>query len=167
MGTLKLAAWIFVLYVIQNIFCPILTITGFVPDLLFGFALSYSALDLKFRRISYVTLICALLCGTGTGRIFSIAVLMTGVGAMLSYFSRDYFRFIPQIIRTEVIVAVFSFIMCCCEYFARTGTVSYTFLTNTASVYTVYTTVTSAVIYLILKKIIHNRDTKLLIHERD
>lgn len=167
MGTLKLAVWIGVLYIIQNNLYPILTISGIVPDLLFGFALSYSAIEPKFRKVSPVVLICAVLGGTGTGRIFPVTVLMTGIGGMVSYHLSEYLRFIPQIIRTHLVVAIFAFLMCSCEYFATAGTVTYEFLIHTAIWYTLYTTAVSVIIYLILKKIILNKDTKLLIQERN
>ncbi len=163
MRTLKLGIWIFVLYIIQNIFYPIMTVTGIVPDLLLGFAVSYSAIEPKLGKISRAVIICAVLCGTGTGRVFPITVLMTGITAIVSYLSRSYLRFIPQIIRTQAVAVLGMFLMCCFEYFVSAGTITAEFIQSTALWYTLYTVTASTVIYIILKKTMQDLTTRLLI----
>ena len=168
MNKIKIVIWICILYIIQNVFYPIMSLSGITPELLLGFAVSYAAMERNYKKSSYVIIICALLSGTGIGRVFPISVIMTGAAGVCAYMVCDYLRFIPRIIRVQTVASVFVFIMCCCEYFAATKTVTYSFLTDTALWYTVYTTLASYVIYLILKKTMGGPDKKLLItQERD
>ena len=116
MKKLKLVLWIFVLYIIQNIFYPIISVTGIIPDLLLGFVVSYSALEHRFNKLSPVIIICAMLAGTGTGRVFPITVALTGFAGVASYIACGYMKFIPQIIRTQSVTLFFAFLMCVAEY---------------------------------------------------
>lgn len=164
MKNLKLVLWIFVLYIIQNIFYPIISVTGIIPDLLLGFIVSYSALEHRFTKLSPVITICAVVAGTGTGRVFPIVTLFLGLGGVASYVMTNYLRFIPQFIRAQAVTAVFSFIMCVAEFFASARTLTYGFIINTAIWQTVYTVAVSCVIYLILKRIIFkDTEKKILI----
>lgn len=164
MKTLKLVLWIFVLYMIQNIFYPIISVTGIIPDVLLGFAVSYAALEHRFGKLSPVIIICAVLAGTGTGRVFPIVTALVGFGGIASYIICGYMRFIPQFIRTQAVTAVFAFLMCIAEFFVSEKTVTYGFIINTALWYMLYTTAVSCVIYLILKRVMFkDTERKLLV----
>ena len=163
MRTYKLILWIFILYIIQNVFYPVLSLSGYVPELLMCFAVSYSSLERRFRRISPVIIICAILSGTGTGRVFSIAVLFVGLAGVAVYLAMPYMQFIPKTIRVGAMTAFFAFLMYCAEFFAVSGTLTYGFITNFAVWNTLYTVICVCVIYLILKKIMNTADKTLLI----
>ena len=124
MKKLKLVLWIFVLYTIQNIFYPIISVTGIIPDLLLGFVVSYSALEHRFNKLSPVIIICAMLAGTGTGRVFPITVALTGFAGVASYIACGYMKFIPQIIRTQSVTLFFAFLVCVAEFFVSEKTVT-------------------------------------------
>lgn len=158
-----LILWVFILYIIQNIFYPILTISGIVPDLLLGFTVAYGALERKFRNISRVIIICAILSGIGTGRVFSVAMIMVGFAGIAAYLITGYLQFIPRIIRTQTVTAIFAFLMSCAEYFALFGTITYGFVINTAVWHTAYTTIFSIIIYLLIKKSTNTVDNKILL----
>ena len=163
MRTYKLVLWIFILYVIQNVFYPVLSLSGYVPELLMCFTVSYASLERKFRRISPVIIICAILSGAGTGRVFSIAVLFIGLAGVAAYLAMSYMQFIPKIIRVGAVTAFFAFLMYCAEFFAVSGTLAYGFITNSAVWYTLYTVVWVCVIHLILRKTMNTADKTLLI----
>ena len=168
MSKIKIAVWIFLLYIIQNVFYPIMSLSGIIPELLLGFAVSYASFERNIKKSSWVIIICALLSGTGIGRVFPITAIGVGVAGVIGYVIRDYIRFLPRIIRAMSVTAIFAFVMCCCEYFTSEKTLSYTFLANTCLWYTLYTTLTSGIIYLILKRSIGEGDKKLLItYERN
>lgn len=160
MKVLSIAIWIFVLYVIQTVFCPIIGITNIVPELLFCFAVSYAVFEHRFNRLSVVVIMCALISATGVGRSFPIVMLMAGVGGIVSYLSPSYMRFIPQILRTQAVTAFFAFLMCIAENFVFSGRL----LLFNALWHTVYTTIVSCVMYLILKAVmLKKKEKKLLI----
>lgn len=163
MKTLKLVLWIFVLYIIQNIFYPIISVTGFIPDFLLGFTVSYAAIEHRFSKISPVIIICAVLAGTGTGRVFPITVAFIGFAGVASYIICGYMRFIPRIIRTQSVTAVFAFLMYVAEFFVSGKTVTYGFIVNTALWCTLATVVASCVIYLILKRVMFKDTEKKLL----
>ncbi len=163
MKNLKLVLCIFVLYLLQNIICPILFGSEFTPELLLGFAVSYTVLESKFSKASAVIIITSLLTATGTGRVFSLVAILAGLAAVTAYIIKDYIRFIPQFVRTQAVIAVFAFIMCISEYFIFSKAMSVGFVLNTAIRYTVYTTIASCIIYLILKRTMFKfNDKKLL-----
>ena len=163
MRKLKLVLWIFVLYLLQNIILPILSGSAVVPELLLGFAVSYTVLECKFSNTSAVIVITSLLTATGTGRVFSLVSVLAGLAAITAYFIKDYVRFIPQFVRTQAVIAVFAFIMCISEYFIYSKTMSAGFILNTALPYTVYTIAASCVIYLILKRTMFKANDKKLL----
>ena len=168
MRTYKLVLWIFILYIIQNVFYPVLSLCGYVPELLMCFVVSYASLERRFRKVSPVIIICAILSGVGTGRVFSIAVLFIGLAGVAAYLAMSYMQFIPKIIRVGAVTAFFAFLMHCAEFFAVSETLTSDFITNTAVWYTLYTTIVVCVIYLILGKIMNIDDkTMLIISERN
>lgn len=164
MKTLKLVLWIFILYIIQNVFCPIISITNIVPELLLSFAVSYAAVEHRFNRLSAVVIVCAVVSGTGTGRVFPIVTTLVGVGGMASYLFRGYLRFIPQFLRTQAVTAIFAFFICVAERFVFSHNFTSSFFVDIALWYTVYTVAVSSVIYLILSKtILKDTNKKILI----
>ena len=168
MRTYKLVLWIFILYIIQTVFYPVLSLCGYVPELLMCFVVSYASLERRFRKVSPVIIICAILSGVGTGRVFSIAVLFIGLAGVAAYLAMSYMQFIPKIIRVGAVTAFFAFLMHCAEFFAVSETLTSDFITNTAVWYTLYTTIVVCVIYLILGKIMNIDDkTMLIISERN
>ena len=76
MNKIKLALWVFILYIIQNVFYPIMSISGLVPDFILGFTVAYSCIEPRFKKLSPVIIVCAVIAGTGTGRVFSIVTLL-------------------------------------------------------------------------------------------
>ncbi len=168
MGKVKVALWIGVLFIVQDVFYPILSLSGIVPDLLLGFSVCYAALEQRIKKVSPVIVICAILCGAGTGRVFSVAVFITGIAGVMAYQLSDYVRFIPRALRVLLIVMVSAFLMSVSEYFVSAQTITYNFIANTALWHTAYTVATAFVIYLILKKTMLSDEKKiLLIQERD
>lgn len=164
MKALKLFLWIFVLYVLQNIVCPIVSVTQLVPDLLLGFIVSYSALEHRFDKLSPVIIITALVAATGTGRVFSIVMLFVGLAGIVSYIFTGYLRFIPHFVRAQLVTLVFSFIMCISEFFVCARTLTGAFIFGTALPCTLFTTVASCIIYLLVRYMIFkNTEKKLLI----
>ena len=168
MSKIKIFIWIFLLYIIQSVFYPIMSLSGIIPELLLGFAVSYASLEKNIKKSSWVIIICALLSGTGIGRVFPVTVIAVGVAGVIVYVICDYMRFIPRIIRVQCVTAIFAFVTCCCEYFTSEKTLTYTFLANICLWYTLYTTLMSSIIYLILKRSTGEGDKKLLItYERN
>lgn len=164
MKTLKLVLWIFVLYIIQNIFYPIISVTGIVPDLFLGFVVAYSAFEHRFNKLSSVIIICALVAGCGTGRVFPVVTLFVGLSGIAAYQLCSYLRFIPQFLRMLVLTAVFAFVMSITEFFALSRTITSEFITGTALWQTLYTVLVAGIIYFAVKKtILKNKEKKLLI----
>ena len=156
----SLAIWVFILYIIQNTFCPIIGITNLNPELMLAFVATYAVFEHRFGRLSKVIIICAMLSATGVGRSFPIVTFLIGMGGIASYLSVNYLRFVPQIIRTLLVVAVFSFVLSVAETFVFKGQL----IIDTAIWYTVYTTAISLVMYIILKKVIlKEKEKKILI----
>lgn len=164
MNKIKLALWVFILYIIQNVFYPIMSISGLVPDFILGFTVAYSCIEPRFKKLSPVIIVCAVIAGTGTGRVFSIVTLLTGLAGVASYLVCSYMPFIPKILRTLVITILCSYLAGVTEYFVLTKTLAYAFLTGSALWQAIYTGVVSCIIYLILNRSVNkNTQKKILI----
>ena len=164
MNKRKLVLWVFVLYIIQNVFYPIMSISGLVPDLILGFTVAYSCIEPRFKKLSPVIIICAIIAGTGTGREFSIVTLFTGISGVASYLMCSYMPFIPKILRVLLITMLGAYLAGVAEYFVLTKTLTYAFLTAPALWQAIYTGVFSCIIYLILNRSVNkNTQKKILI----
>lgn len=169
MNKFKIFLWIFSIYILQNVFCPIVTVTGVVPDLMLGFLTAYAALEERFNKLLPLILICAVIDATMTGRVFPITTAFVGLGGIASYIMRDYMRFIPKLVRTQAVTALSAFLMSCAEFFVVSNTITVEFLKNTAIWYTVYTVVASIIIYFILNRVMFKKTEKklLIVQERN
>jgi hypothetical protein len=116
-----------------------------------------------------VIIICAVLAATVGGRVFAIAVLVIGMAGIATHLSADYLRFIPGIIRAEIICVIASLVMCIAEQYAVDLTIPVRAVINASILETVYTVFVSFVFWLLLKKTMF-RDKKkqpFTINERD
>lgn len=163
MKKLKIAVWIAVLYILQNIFGGITAINGGVADLLLGFGTAYAFCQRKFSAAMWVAVICAVLDGTGTGRVFPIVTAMCGAAGLIANGLRQRLRFIPGAVKVTCVAAAMSFAMLCMEVLTALGGVAATELFGIVAVPVLYTAVMACVIYLILSKTLFGDEDKRLI----
>lgn len=115
MRTFKIIIWILLTYLIQNTFGTTFMLCGSAADLILDFLIIYSFYERKESKIFYVMLICAVLNAAGTGREFSVAVLLTGLAAPAAHKLYNYFRMIPGFVRIEIFAFISAFVMYCAE----------------------------------------------------
>ncbi len=164
MKKIRLVLWVFVLYIIQNVFYPIMSISGLVPDLILGFTVAYSCIEPRFKKLSPLIIICAIIAGTGTGRVFSIVTLFTGLAGIASYLMCSYMPFIPKILRVLLITLLGAYLAGVAECFVLTKALTYAFLAGPALWQAIYTAIVSCIIYLILNRSVNkNTQKKILI----
>ena len=152
MKTAKTALVIFALYIIQTVFGAAIAVRGITADLFLAFLIPYAFLERRFDRASSVIIICAVLAATVGGRVFAIAVLVIGMAGIATHLSADYLRFIPGIIRAEIICVIASLVMCIAEQYAVDLTIPVRAVINASILETVYTVFVSCVFWLLLKK---------------
>lgn len=166
MGKISAAIWVIVLYILNSVFVQVISINGSHADLLLAFLVVYAFMKRRFSAVSYMTIICALLNGTITGRIFLVVTMITGAAGMLAYNSSNYFRFIKAGVRIAGVSFGMSFICEIFEYFFTYHTLTGTAVLSYALPDAVYTAVVSWIIYLIVKKTsFKNEDKQLLMIE--
>lgn len=166
MGAIATAIWIFALYILENVFIHIVSISGALPDLLLAFLIVYAFMKRRFRVVMYVTIICALLSGAGTGRVFGLAAILTGAAGMISYSACGYLRFIPELVRMQTVGLVMAFIISVAEFFFTHHTLSAVSVISYALPNAIYTVVVIGLIYMIVKKTsFKNEDKELLMIE--
>lgn len=163
MKKLKIAVWIAVLYILQNMFGGITAINGGVADLLLGFGAAYAFCQRKFSTAMWVAVLCAVLDGTGTGRVFPIVTAMCGAAGLISCGLRQRLRFMPGAVKVTCVTAVMSFAMLGVEALTAVGGVGAAELFGMVTVPAVYTAVTACVIYLILSRTLFGDEDKRLI----
>lgn len=169
MGKIATAIWIFALYIIQNVFLHIVSINGSLPDLLLAFLVVYAFMKRRFTTVAYVTIICAILNGAGTGRVFPVVTMLTGFAGMVSYTACGYMRFIPEIVRIQAVGLIMAFIIAVCEFFFTHHTLTGMAVLGYALPDAIYTVVAISIIYLIVKKTSFKNEDKqlLMIEERE
>ncbi len=166
MGKISAAIWIIVLYILNSVFVQVISINGSCADLLLAFLVVYAFMKRRFSAVSYITIVCALLNGTITGRVFLVATMVTGAAGMIAYNSSNYLRFIHEGVRIAGVGFAMSFIAEILEYFFTYHTLSGTAVLSYALPDAVYTAVVSWIIYLIVKKTsFKNEDKQLLMIE--
>ncbi len=166
MGKIAAAIWVVVLFILNSVFVQIISINGFMPDLLLAFLVVYAFMKRRFAAVSYMTIICALLNGAITGRVFLVATMVTGVAGMIAYNSSNYLRFVHESIRIAGIAFAMSFVTEIFEYFFTYHTLMGGVILGNVLPDAIYTAVASGVIYLIIKKTsFKNEDKQLLMIE--
>ena len=164
-----LALWIFAIYIIQNVFGNVISVFGVVPDLFIAFTTVYAFMTRRFRPVAYVTVICAVLSGCGTGRVFAAVVLLTGVTGMISYTACAYMRFIPSVVRVQCVGFVMAFVLGCAEHFFMYHSLGFSAVLTGVLPHAVYTDIAVVIIYLILQQTALQNEEKqiLMIREKD
>lgn len=148
----KIALWIFVLYVLQNIVFPMLCAPGYTPELMLCFAAVYAVCEDRYGKTPTIIIITALLTGCGTGRVFPIAVFFCGTCAAAVYAAKNYFRFIPCPVRMAAITTVFTYAMYISEYFAGAIPITAELLMTTILFRTIFTVAAEIIIYVPIKR---------------
>ncbi len=169
MRALKLALWIFFIYIIQNVFCAVISINGIVPDLFLAFVIPYAFFERRFKYTSRVIVICAILAGSGVGRIFPMTVVISGISGIGAYAFYSYFRFLPGIIRTQLITVSASFLMFCALLFLSDAAVSAGLIFSDVLPQVIYTTAVSCFVYWLLSRTMFKNDNekRFIINERN
>lgn len=162
MKTIKIVLWIFVLYIIQNVFYPIMSVSGIVPDLIVGFAVSYPIIEPRLRKASPIIIICAVIAGTGTGRIFPVVTLFCGFASTMSYLTNGQ-RSIPNTLRVALITVICVYLMSVTEYFVLFKEIKTGFLIGNALWHTLYSAVAASIIYIAVKTKNKKKDKNILV----
>ncbi len=166
MGKVAATIWVVVLYILSTVFGSTISINGAVPDLLLAFLVIYAFMKRRFSAVSYMTIICALLNGSITGRVFFVTTMITGAAGVLAYNSSHYLRFIHEGIRIAGVGLAMTFIGEILEHFFSYHTLTAHWVLNNALPDAIYTAVVSWIIYLIVKKTsFKNEDKQLLMIE--
>ena len=166
MGKIAAAIWVAVLFILNSVFVQVISINGSCADLLLAFLVVYAFMKRRFSAVSYMTIICALLNGAITGRVFLAVTMVTGAAGMIAYNSSNYLRFIHEGVRIAGVGFVMSFICEILEHFFAYHTLSATAVFGYALPDAIYTAIVSWIIYLIVKKTsFKNEDKQLLMSE--
>lgn len=163
MKKLKVAVWIAVLYIMQNIFGGFLAIGGVAADLLLGFTAAYAFCGRKFRSVMWVTVICAVLDATCSGRVFPIVAFLCGMTGIIAYGLRPRLRFIPGGVKIVCVTASMSCVTYCIELLTAWGQTSAAELVGATIVPSVVTAVAACVIYLLAGRTLFADEDKRLI----
>ncbi len=166
MGKIAAAIWVVVLYILNSVFVQIISVNGHMPDLLLAFLVVFSFMKRRFSAVSYMTIICALLNGAITGRVFLVVAMVMGAAGMIAYNSSNYLRFIHEGVRIAGVTFCMAFIGEVFEHFFAYHSLIISAVVNNALPDAVYTAVVSWIIYLIVKKTsFKNEDKQLLMIE--
>ncbi len=166
MGKIAAAIWVVILYILNSVFVQLISINGSVPDLLLAFLVVFCFMKRRFSAVSYMTIICALLNGAITGRVFLVATMVTGAAGMIAYNSSNYLRFIHEGVRIAGVSLGMAFIGEILEHFFTYHTLTASMVLNIALPDAIYTAVASWIIYLIVRKTsFKNEDKQLLMIE--
>lgn len=163
MGKIATAVWIFALYIIQNVFLHTVSVNGSLPDLILAFLVVYAFMKRRFSTVAYVTVICAVLNGAVTGRIFTVVTMLTGIAGMISYVASGYMRYIPELVRIQILGFVMSFMTVAFEFLLTHQTLLGMAVLSHALADSVYTVIVVSIIYLIVKKTSFKNEGKQLL----
>ena len=103
MKNLKLAVWIFLIFLVQAVFSVFLEIGGTVPELLYVFTLSYAFVEKK--PVNYITvgIVCAFLAESVSGGGINLLTYIVSI-FMLIFVSGVIYKDIPLLILPLVFV---------------------------------------------------------------
>ena len=167
MRTVKLTLWIFILYILQTVFCGVISVYGAVADLLLVFCLAYAFMERSVLSASTVIIICSVLNGSAAGRVFPVVAAATALGGIVSYSFYNYLRFIPSYLRFLIVVIVTAFVCGTLETVIAYKSIGQAL--GMALPYLIYTAASSVIIYPLLYRTIFNdeKGKKFIIQERN
>ncbi len=167
MRVVKLTLWIAILYILQTVFCGVISVNGTVADLMLVFCLAYAFMERSVSSAALVIIICSVLNGSAVGRIFPVVTAVTAFGGIVSYSFYNYLRFIPSFLRFLIVLIPVSFVMSVIETI-----IAYRGIENVLAIaipYIIYTAAASAIIYPLLYKTMFKNDEskRFIIQERN
>lgn len=158
MRKLKIAVWIFMLYIIRTVFCGAININGAMPDLLLAFVIVFSCGESDLK-IMIVTL-CGILIGSETGRIFQTALFAAAAAAVSAWTFSKKAKVIPSVIKVTLLAFVFSGLLAAADYILEFKTLDLNAIILSALPYAVYTAAAACVMYPAVKRTLFRAEDK-------
>lgn len=168
MKALKLAFWIFFMYIAENVFSVLLSLGGTVPNMLLAFVTAYGFCEIRERRGVKTVLICAVLCASGVGRCFEAVLILMVLSGAAAFLINGRVKSMPKIICVTAVAFSASCVTKLCES-ALDGGFNTGVIIGGVIPHGVYTAAVSVIIYLCLTKTVFKKEDKklLIINERN
>lgn len=147
---IKIIVWLLVIYILSTAFAGLIKINGVIPELMLSFAIIYAFREKSFATASYMMVICGIISGSMLTSIFPLSVIITGVSSIIAFYLKNRAKFIPGVIRCELIIAAAVLLMSAAGSFVALRSIDLNALYMEMIPHTVYTVIAAAVMYPIM-----------------
>ncbi len=163
MKNLKIAIWVFVLFIFQTVCINYVRVNGIVPDAVFAFVMALSMFEGDYVTALTVSIICGVFSGSLVGGNFALEVILYTYSTIFILKFRDKSKNFPRVLKVVIVVFILSAASSAAGYFINSLSLSANALTRVFIPYAVYNTLIAIAVYLLLKYTVYSKEDK---HEK-
>lgn len=160
MKNIKMAVWVFLLFIVQTVLINYIKIAGARPDLVLPFIVCVALMEDSYRSAMTVSLICAAAAASLCGRNFTLSLLFYAYTAVAVFNTRprrlpDFVKYLFYVLFGSLFLETASYIMLYSSFGGFAGA-----FVKTVIPVAVYDMAGALVMYPFMRRVVYGKNLK-------